>query len=612
MDKMSSAVVALAEKHIGEFTLRNGELKAEYCPFCHGGDNGDKYTFGIGLYNGAYSCFRGNCGVKGSFKQLCNHFGEIPDEDLAMPTLIATGAKQQKTYDRPDPEKLLPVTEEIITYFLTRRISEDTIKAFHIAADENGNIVFPFYRDGELIFEKYRKPKKFVKGNGPKEWGFKNGEQILFGMDNVSLNKTLIITEGQLDAMSLYEAGQTNVVSVPSGCNGMDWVTLCWDWLENFNQIILFGDSDEPGIQMMQTLTRRLGEDRCMMAPQYPELVVNGEHKNRPCKDANEILYCYGPEVLSKLVDSCEPAPVHGILNLSDVKLVDPSSVDRIYTRIPMLDQTIGGFTAGSLVVISGRRGEGKSTISGEFLLQAIQQGKNVAAYSGELPAHRFLQWIMAQATERKYLEVKTDSRNGKHYAMVPKDIEGRIRKWLDGHFFLFDNTTVEQGTLIDSLIKRFKICSRRYGCSLFLVDNLMMLSSGMEDEYKMQAKITAALKQFAVSNDATVILVAHPRKTPAGQAFNSEDISGSAAISNLADIVMSIEKPDIRVTKNREFGDTCFINCSFDPASRRIFQTSTGDRTMFGWDHKGIAEPENPACELEEFAITTSDGNPF
>ena len=131
-----------------------------------------------------------------------------------------------------------------------------------------------------------------------------------------------------------------------------------------------------------------------------------------------------------------------------------------------------------------------------------------------------------------------------------------------------------------------------------------MMLTSGIEEEYKMQAKITAALKQFALRYKAAVILVAHPRKTPAGQAFNSEDIAGSAAISNLADIVMSIEKPNIRVTKNREFGVTPVIYCDFDPATRRIYQSSTGDRTVYGWDHAGIQVPENSVLDVPEFAI--------
>lgn len=613
MDKISSAVISLAEKHFEDFKVRNGQVIPRYCPFCHGGDNRDTNTFAVGLYNGAFQCLRGNCNKKGSFSQLLNYFGEN-SANYEEVRVLNLGTDKKKTYTKPDVNSLYPATDDIVTYFALRKISEETMKAFHISSDSNGNIVFPFFKDNELVYIKYRKPKKHTKADGPKEWAMTNTEPILFGMDGVSFNKPLVITEGEIDAMSCYEAGIHNVVSVPCGCKYTDWINTCWDWLENFQQIILMGDSDEPGVEMMTNLVKRLGEDRCQMAPQYPQLIVDGVDAGRVCKDPNEVLYSYGPETLKEIVDNCQPAAVEGVLNLSSIPFTDPASLPRIYTRIPELDRAIGGFGEGSLSVISGKRGEGKSTISGEFLLNAVQQGKNVAAYSGELSAYNFREWIVNQACERKYMTYKEDPRNGKKYAMVPKEIQERIMKWLDGHFFLFDNTFSDTSTIIDSIIKRFTMCARRYGCSLFLIDNLMMLTSGIEEEYKMQAKITAALKQFAVKFKASVILVAHPRKTPAGQVFNSEDIAGSAAVSNLADIVMAIEKPNIRITKNREFGETPTIYCDFDPSTRRIFQSSTGDRTVYGWDHAGISLPENPVTDLPEFAIQHGkvSENPF
>ena len=60
---------------------------------------------------------------------------------------------------------------------------------------------------------------------------------------------------------------------------------------------------------------------------------------------------------------------------------------------------------------------------------------------------------------------------------------------------------------------------------------------------------------------------------------------------------------------KNRDFGVCDFIECSYNPANRRIFQTSTGDRLVYGWDHSGIEEPEQKACELPDFRI--QEGEP-
>lgn len=601
MDNMMSAVLDLCSKHLGEFRIRNGQAVVRVCPFCHGGNNHDTNTFAVGLYNGMFNCKRGGCNKEGTFRELCDYFGEKHMENISMPKPIGA---VRKTYERPDPAILQPLTEEAITYMATRHISEETLNRFHVSCDASGNLVFPLYRDGVLISVKYRKPKKHTKADGPKEWQNKNAEQILFGMDAVSFNKPLIITEGEIDALSLYEAGVHNVVSVPCGCNNMDWIPNCWDWLEHFQQIILFGDSDQPGLEMMSTLMKRLGEDRCMLPGEYPELVLNGTDYNRPCKDANEILYAYGEEALKSIVDSCEPAPIKGMLNLASVPFIDPSSVPRIYTRIPAVDAAIGGLGEGGLTIISGKRGEGKSTISGEFLLNAIDQGHSVAAYSGELSAYKFLEWILAQACESKYITVHTDPRSGKRYTAVPNEIQQRIKSWIDGKFFLFDNAYINETSLIDSIISVFSVCAKRFGCKLFLVDNLMMLTSGVEEEIKMQAKIVAALKTFATKFKVHVILVSHPRKTQPGQKFTNDDVAGNSAITNLADLVISIEKPDIRITKNREFGETPYIECGFDPANRRIFQKSTGDRTVYGWDHTGISIPEDQACTMPEFQI--------
>ena len=615
MDSIANAVIELANKKFGEYRIRNGQVIPTYCPICHGGNHADKDTFAVGLYNGAWSDKRGSCpGIngnrEGSFKQLCNFFGETAFEFSALPQSIRAA---KKTYNKPDPEKLMPLTDEIITYFSTRGISEDTLKDFKVASDEKGNIVFPFYRNNELVFVKYRKPKKHTKEDGPKEWQDTNTEPILFGMDNVAFNKPLVITEGEVDALSVYEAGVHNVVSVPCGCNNLEWITLCWEWLERFNEIILFGDSDEPGMEMITTLMKRLGEDRCQIPKEYPELVFNGKSYNRICKDANEILNCYGPEGLKAIISTCEPAPIKGVLDVSTINYIDPASIPRILTGIPRLDNMIGGFEEAGVTILSGQRGEGKSTIASTFLLKGIEQGYSCCAYSGELSAARFLDWILLPATESKYVTYVTDPRSGKRICKVPAEIQERIKNWMAGKFYLFDNGYVFEEDSSTAVIKCFEMCARRYGCKLFLIDNLMSLLTTSDEENKAQAKFMAKVKAFASKYKVHVLVVAHPRKEKAGSTFSNDTVSGSSVITNLADNVFSIEKPNIRVTKNRSYGETGFIQCDYDPVNRRIYQKDFGDRTVYSWDHTGITEPEDQACTLPEFQIQPGENTtPF
>ena len=611
---LSNQVINLCEKYIGDFEINNGQVVAKTCPFCGGGDHGDTRTFYVGLHNGAYKCHRGSCGESGSFRNLCEHFGVRAHGNI----ISFPSSRTKKSYTYPDAEALLPLTEEALRYFeKARHISKDTLDAFGVCSDASGNIVFPFYREKRLVYVKYRRPARFVKGSDKaKEWAMANTEPILFNMDNVSFNKPLYITEGQIDAMSLYEAGISNVVSVPSGCNNLDFVTTCWDWLENFQQIVLFGDNDEPGIDMVNILMKRLGEDRCLIAKNYPDLIYNGKDYGRACKDANEILIAYGKQTLADIARSCEPAPVKGLINLADVNFVDPTTVPRIMTRIPELDNCIGGLVEGGLSVFSGKRGEGKSTLSGQLLLNAIQSGFSVCAYSGELSAQNFLNWIMLQATERKYLDVRSDERSGKMYSVVPYEIQERIKRWIDGRFFLFDNNSVEEESPEDAILKVFTICARRYGCKVFLVDNLMSVVSTAEEELKAQTRFSAALKKFAVKHRVHVMLVSHPRKSKPGEIFTNDSVSGSSNITNVADNVINIEKPNIRVAKNREFGATTLIQCRYDPSNRRIFQASTGDRVVYGWDHSNLMSKQNIVDQYKEFAIAepseSACGNPF
>lgn len=600
---ISSVVMKLAEAHLAPFEIVNGQIAAELCPFCHGGEHGDKHTFYVGLYNGAFKCHRGSCGKEGSFRDLCHHFGMRADIKTVAP--FPSIGKAKKEY-KPCEVVVGELTETAERYCALRGLSRATLDAFRIGCDEKGNLMFPCYRDGVLTHVKYRVPGKWTKESGrPKEWGTPGTAPILFGMDNVSYNKPLYITEGMFDAMSLYEAGITNVVSVPNGCKNLEFVTLCWDWLEKFQQIILFGDNDEAGLEMVHTLMKRLGEDRCLIAKDYPELVMNGKDYGRPCKDANEILFTLGPDALRDVADHCEPAPIKGILNLADVTFVDPVTVPRIMTKIPELDNCINGLVEGGITVFSGKRGEGKSTLCGQLLLNAIEAGERVCAYSGELSSQNFLNWIMLQATERRFLQVRTDSRSGKVFASVPYAVQDRIREWIDGKFFLFDNNaTGDEEDEGEAIIRVFTMCARRYGCKLFLVDNLMTITAGQEEELRAQTRFASALKKFAVKYKCHVLLVAHPRKQKPGELFTNDSVSGSANITNVADNVINVEKPNLRVTKNREFGKTCYIECRYDPANRRVFQANVGDRVIYSWNHEDLNVPLNEVDDVPELAI--------
>ena len=229
-EKTREIILNFANEHLQPYKIHTKPLGGEeivpsLCPFCHGGDRGDQNTFALNLDKGLFVCKRGSCGKRGSFETLAEHF----HEKISLGLSFSSASKAESTvFLLPDTE-LLPPTEQVYKYFEDRKISRATVDAYHVQSDSRGVIVFPFYENSVNVYEKFRRPwlPKNDYEKRSKECSFAGAKPVLFGMDDCSFSKPLVITEGQIDAMSLHEAGITNAVSVPSGCENMDWIPHC-------------------------------------------------------------------------------------------------------------------------------------------------------------------------------------------------------------------------------------------------------------------------------------------------------------------------------------------------------------------------------------------------
>ena len=79
---------------------------------------------------------------------------------------------------------------------------------------------------------------------------------ILFGMAQCEDFTRLIITEGQLDSLSVASCDIKNAVSVPTGALGFTWLANCWDWVNKFEEIVVFGDYEKGKITLIETLEK--------------------------------------------------------------------------------------------------------------------------------------------------------------------------------------------------------------------------------------------------------------------------------------------------------------------------------------------------------------------
>lgn len=586
-------VYGLASKIGADVREKGKELFFRYCPYCGGGGR-DRDTFSVNVENGTFHCFRSSCGKSGHFVEMARDFGYPLD----------FGDNRRRDY-RKIPQRPFPVRGPAIAYLKGRGIGREVVERYKVTTvkDDDHILAFPFYDENNVLqFLKYRKTDFDRSRDKNKEWCEKDTKPILFGMAQCVDFERLVITEGQIDSLSVAEAGIANAVSVPNGCNGFTFLENVWDWIVKFEEVVVFGDCEKGKITLLDTLQKRLPNK--VLAVQEADYL--GE------KDANDILRKYGPEAIRKAIANAKVPPVSHVKELADVQAVDLYSLPRIRTGIPELDRVIGGLFFGQVVLLTGRRGEGKSTFASQLLVEALDQGYNVLAYSGELADYHFKRWLDFQAAGPEHIAVNVDFLGDESY-LIPRPVIERINRWYRGRAYLYDNEAVDDE--LEGLPQTIEQAIRRYGVRLVLIDNLMTaMDVGMSDNlYQAQSSFVRQLKKIAVKYDIAVLLVAHPRKSK--DSFVNDDVAGSADITNRVDVVCNYSRnPDkdendptscdslLSVTKNRLFGTLTKpkepVELFYSRKSKRITSKKAFEAGVkkYGWEQ----EPSDSA-DFEE-----------
>ena len=533
--------------YVGIQTHEKGnELNFEYCPMCKGGTNGhDKNTFSINLESGTFCCLRSSCGYSGHFVELARDFDY--QLDLDIPRIY----KRLKQPDRP-----IKPNGVAVRYMQSRGISPETTMRYEITGHKTQKdaICFPFYDDqGKLVFIKYRNTKP--KPRQPKEWCEADTMPILFGMKQATAyDQPLVIAEGQIDSLSIAEAGVPNAVSVPTGANGFTWLTPCYEWVCKFKTVIVFGDYENGKITLLDVLKSRL--------PMTVKAVRKVDYLGE--KDANDILRKYGVDALQKAVMNAEVPRLDNVKDLSTVESVDMADLEKIPSGILEVDQTIGGFCMGQVVLLTGKAGQGKSTLGSQFVASALEAKESVFLYSGELADFHAKRWLDFQLAGADNVTESVNDFGTKIYR-ISDDTEKKISDWYRGRAYIYDNDYLPDGKdEYESLPETIEKVIKQYGTRFIFVDNLMTAMDRIErqnDLYLAQGNFVGKLKKIAVKYQVVILLVAHPRKS--NMAFSNDDVSGSSDITNKVDIVMSYGRAEpgaewdsvLQISKNRLWG---------------------------------------------------------
>lgn len=573
--------------------IKGRELHFMDCPYCHGGGHKDKYSFSINLDTGQFKCLRASCGVTGNMLTLSRDF------DFSLGNNVDEYYRPRKKYRSfKKPKEAIKPREPAVAYLESRGISEEIAKRYEITTleDQENVLVFPFYDPkGNLCFIKYRKTDfdKFKDRN--KEWCEKGCRPILFGMKQCTdQHDRLVITEGQIDSLSVAMAGIENAVSVPTGAMGFTWIPYCYDWVSKFDEIVVFGDHEKEQITLLDEVAKR-----------FPCRIKHVRHEDyKGCKDANEILQKYGPEAVRHAVDNAVYVPVNRVIPLADVEDVNIYELPKVKTGIRELDQMLyGGLPFGMVCVIAGKRGEGKSTFASQILGYVVNQGYVTFAYSGELPNYLYKNWFDFQVAGRHHI-IENQSEYGGVNRFITRTNQALINEWYREKAFIYDNRIIENDEKED-LLKSIEKSIQQYGVKVVLIDNLMTAMYIDEqrgsDRYEQQGQFVRNLSKLAIRYNCLILLVAHQRKNSFTTDINDE-VSGSGDITNLAGLTLGynrgskeeIDKGFITqdqrkliVAKNRLFGkiNLSGIVLDYDERSKRIYGDKDDLDYQFGWD---------------------------
>jgi twinkle protein len=554
-----------------------GEVKT-ICPRCSAYRKKKTYPcLNVNLEKGVWHCW--HCAWSGSL-----HKGEeMPSNPAATPLMF----RKPVYRETPLPQKVLAwfsgrgITEKVLA---RRRISYGPVYMPQLE-QEVPAIQFPYFRQGEVINCKYRDGQKHFRMAG-------GAERILYGLDDIQ-GSSVIIVEGELDAMAVEMAGYTSVVSVPDGAPALntkrydtkfDFLASAEAQLTSMQRIIIAVDNDAPGQKLAEELARRLKPERCYRVQWSSE-----------CKDANDVLMSHGVQVLKECLDAATPWPVRGIVAVSALR----QAVDYMYEHgvprgvSPGWTNLARYYTVrpGEMTIVTGIPSHGKSHFISAMMIELARlHGWRSSIFSPEnLPLERYTTQLLAQ-----YIGLPFD---GAPDRMDPHTKDTGL-DWLDDHIsFLMPE---DDAPTVERLLELAQIQVYRQGIKALVLDPWNEMDHTRPPQHTETEYISHALtkiRHFARMHAVHVWVIAHPTKLHKVEKADHEpqyppptpyDIAGSANWRNKADNCLTIWRDveandhlvEIHVQKIRfrEIGQIGIVPLVFDPHCGRYYEPEVKD----------------------------------
>lgn len=304
---------------------------------------------------------------KGAIVRLCEETGVALPDDWNW-TGYNKGELLPKNYRYPYiTEQSFNNRKDVEEYLGKRGLSIATLDHFGIKEDEHKNIVFEFFDADNMLLSVKLRPSHRIRPSEPKMFWQSGSDNcpLLFNVNRVNFEQPLVITEGNIDTMSVFEAGYYNVVSIPGGVQDTKWIEFNYKFLENFKQFIIWMDNDEAGQQGRQKIVKRLGEYNCKIVTPTDDVldVIESYYQQYDANshirkaDANNVLIACGGGMVLNLLKTAKEIENPKVKRLMDYDEQQLQDLPRISTGFKAIDRVMYGNFENSLTVLTGKAG---------------------------------------------------------------------------------------------------------------------------------------------------------------------------------------------------------------------------------------------------------------
>lgn len=448
--------------------------------------------------------------------------------------------------------------------------------SYGISKDDYGNAVqVATYKneEGIILFQKTRDKDKNFYVRGKKTYRF-------FGQHLFNGNKKLIITEGEIDCLTVsqIQGNKYPVVSIPFGTrSAVETFKQNYEWLCSFEEVIVMFDMDTAGREAVSKVSGILPPHKLKVA-------------TLPLKDPNDCLLAGKADTVVQAIWQAKEYKPDGIVNASDLKDVLFKEDEQIqsfdYPFSPKLCEMTQGIRRGEMLLLTAGTGIGKSTFARElaYKLKMVDGLKIGMVMLEESPKKTLRDLLSIHLKVPLHLLWKNeDIRN------IAKDAFDVV--FGDGRFCLYDHFgSIEGGNLLDKI--RYLIVAEN--CDFVIFDHVSIAVSGLEDnadERKCIDRLMTNLRSLVEETGAGIIVVSHLRKVDTksnpfeqGGKISLDDLRGSGSLKQLPDIILALERNQqaddevsknilkVRVLKNRFTGNTGLADpIKFDKTTHRI-----------------------------------------